>query len=80
MAAFKDLDLSGPLAFIDSCVDPYPALCGVIFTLFGSVKISIDDKQDILADISDALDGIEPSKRSGFVPKDLAVSRKKRKG
>lgn len=66
MPTLNDLDLSAPLSFVSSCVDPYPALCGVIVALLGSVKIPLNDKQDILSDVSDILDGIKPSERSGF--------------
>jgi len=64
-----DFDLSSPLSFISSCADPYPAVCAVFVSLFEKVKIPLEDKQDILADVSDLLDKLQPSSRSGFTVK-----------
>jgi hypothetical protein len=80
MATLDGLDLSAPISFIDSCADPYPALCAVIASLLDAVKIPLDDKQGILADVSDILDKIQPSSRSGFSVKRKVSSGPKRKG
>jgi hypothetical protein len=69
MVTAEKLDLSVPLSFVNSCADPYPALCLLISSILESVKIPLDDKHDILADVSDILDKVQPSVRSGFVAK-----------
>ena len=68
-------DLITPLEFLANCADPYPVLCAMLVMLLESVKMPLDDKHDILSDVSDILDKIKPSARSGFI-----VKRKPRKG
>jgi hypothetical protein len=54
---------------INSASDPYPILCFFIVSLLKEIKLSKDEKQDLLIDVSDVLDAVQPSKRSGFVSK-----------
>lgn len=47
----------------------YAALCYLMFDMLQRVKLSKSDKHDVLTDLSDVLDGVQPSSRSGFVRK-----------
>lgn len=70
----SDYDLASVVAYVNGPGDRYPKLCRVLADLFGKVKLHGEDKQEVLSDVSDILDGIKPSARSGFV--DAKISQK----
>jgi hypothetical protein len=47
----------------------YAALISLLFQVLLAVKLPKQDKHDALSDLSDMLDGIQPSARSGIVRK-----------
>lgn len=44
----------------------YTELSAMLVIIVESAKLDIEDKHDILADISDYLDGLKPSAKSGL--------------
>lgn len=54
------------VTFVNGSSDRYRALCLAMVTVLQGVKLDREDLQDALADLSDILDGIRPSPRSGF--------------
>jgi hypothetical protein len=46
--------------------DRYAGACCILVLLLSQVKLGLEDKQDLLADVSDILDNLPPSARSGL--------------
>jgi len=54
-------------AFVNNAPgDRYPRAMLLLFQLLRVLKLNSEDKQDLLLDLSDLLDGIQPSERSGI--------------
>ncbi|WP_076592541.1 hypothetical protein [Herminiimonas arsenitoxidans] len=62
-----DLFVRDLAAAVSKCDDPYSLATFVVHGFLNSLTLSTDDKQDILADVSDIFDGLPPSDRSGFI-------------
>lgn len=52
---------------INGSSNRYALLCKVIFELFSKIKLHVEDKHDVISDLSDILDDVQPSHRSGFI-------------
>jgi hypothetical protein len=57
------------VAFVNGRGDRYSSLCVALVAVLAKVKLSREDMQDVLSDISDVLDGIPPSPKSGLSAK-----------
>lgn len=53
--------------FVNGQSDRYRALCGVVVGILERVKVDSEEKHELLADVSDILDGLPASDKSGFV-------------
>lgn len=62
----ENYDLKPLAAFVNGTGDRYPRACRLFIDLMAVLKLNVDDKQDLLIDISDILDGLPPSARSGI--------------
>jgi hypothetical protein len=57
------------VAYVNGSDQRYRALVHVLVTIMDGVKVHREEKQDALSDVSDMLDGLVPSPRSGFIAK-----------
>lgn len=53
-------------AVVNKCENPYSVAAFVVHGFLKSLSLPMDDKHDILSDVSDIFDGVPPSARSGF--------------
>ncbi|WP_181464890.1 hypothetical protein [Herbaspirillum rubrisubalbicans] len=64
------LDLRPLMAYVNNAPgDRYPRAMQVMVQVFRVMKLNPEDKQDLLSDLSDFLDGIPPSERAGMTAK-----------
>jgi hypothetical protein len=61
-----DYDLSSVVTYVNAQGNRYARACNAIYDLLGKTKLTKDDKQDLLSDLSDLLDNMPASPRSGF--------------